>query len=262
MGELRDTLKAAVRQMAFRTSLDNLKKQGVQQVNVLGIDRIIALVDEAVHRSLKSRLVGIEREAVATATKDEFLRLLKSNEHLQKQKGELEQLKDRAQDEVDQLRRELGQQQQALRTRLEHGALQQQQRYDGENAAIAQRVAELFTALAGEQPTLLTVQERVLELLLDVVAGERKTADAARAALNDHEVSLLQRRIDKLNDALAVTERRLKDVAALKNVDQGISSLYRQVQGLSDDDTYFRRKQELMAEIFSANYELQKRTGK
>ena len=38
----KETLKDAVRQMSFRTSLDSLKKKGVQQVSVLGIDRIRA----------------------------------------------------------------------------------------------------------------------------------------------------------------------------------------------------------------------------
>ena len=92
MAGMRDSLKQAVRQMAFRTSVDDLKKKGVQQVNVLGIDRIIQLIDEAVHRSLKTKLVGLEREAVADATKSEFLRLLRSKEDLEREKGELERL--------------------------------------------------------------------------------------------------------------------------------------------------------------------------
>ena len=52
MTGFKETLKDAVRQMSFRTSLDKLKKKGVQNVNVLGIDRIISLIEAAVHRSL------------------------------------------------------------------------------------------------------------------------------------------------------------------------------------------------------------------
>jgi hypothetical protein len=74
----REMLKAAVRQMARRTPLDQLRKKGFKEVDVLGIDRIVGLIEEAVHRGLKSRLYGIEREAVAEATKAEFLRLLRS----------------------------------------------------------------------------------------------------------------------------------------------------------------------------------------
>ena len=44
MAGFKDTLKDALRQVAFRTSVDKLKKKGVQNVNVLGIDRIAGLV--------------------------------------------------------------------------------------------------------------------------------------------------------------------------------------------------------------------------
>ena len=50
MGGFRDSLKQAVRQIAFRTDLNSLKKQGIEQVSVLGMDRIVGLIEEAVHR--------------------------------------------------------------------------------------------------------------------------------------------------------------------------------------------------------------------
>ena len=45
MGSFKDTLKESLRQLAFRTSIDSLKKKGVQQVNVLGLDRISSLIE-------------------------------------------------------------------------------------------------------------------------------------------------------------------------------------------------------------------------
>ncbi len=42
MTGFKETLKDAVRQMSFRTSIDSLKKKGVQKVNVLG-DRVTDL---------------------------------------------------------------------------------------------------------------------------------------------------------------------------------------------------------------------------
>jgi hypothetical protein len=260
LGSLQDSLKQAVRDMAYRTSVDALRKRGVEHVNVLGLDRITALIDEAVHRSLKSRLVGIEREAVADATKAEFLRLLRSNEDLQRQKGELEQLKERAEEEIDTLRREIDGQQQALQLRLREAAAAQAGRYEGENAAIAARVAEVFTTLVQERgtPSLAEVQEKTLAVLLEVVTTERRSAEFARQALRDREIDNLQRRLHKLNDALAQTEHRLQQAAALKSIDQGISSVYRQAQGLRADEQNYARKRELMAEIFAANLRLQK----
>lgn len=261
MSEFKQTLKDAVRQMSFRTSLDSLKKKGVQQVSVLGFDRITALIEAAVHRSLRSRLVGVEREAVADATKAEFLRLVRSNEDLQRQKSEVERQVERAEEEIDGLRRELSQQQQALQLRLEQSGLDVAARYEGENAAIVRKVAEVVQSLAQGGPAATSsVEQRLVELVMDIVSGERKSADEARQALRDREVDNLQRRIKKLNDTLAVTEQRLQHVAALKAVEGGISSIYREVQGIAGGDAMAAKKKELMANIFQANLELQKRS--
>lgn len=261
MAGFKETLKDAVRQMSFRTSLDKLKKKGVQNVNVLGIDRIIALIEAAVHRSLKSRLVGIEREAVAESTKAEFLRLLRSNEDLQREKSEVERARERAEEEIDLMRRELAQKQGALKLKLEQDAVELATRYQGENAEIATKVAEVVRSLAdGGEADMGTVEERLMALVMDVVGGERKTAETARKALQDREVGNLQRRIKKLNDTLASTEQRLAKVSAMKDVESGISSIYREVQGLDESDTQAGKKKELMADIFKANLKLQKRS--
>lgn len=255
---IKETLKDAVRQMSFRTSLDSLKKKGVQQVSVLGIDRIIGLIEQAVNRSLKSHLFGIEREAIADATKSEFLRLLRSNEDLQREKSEIQRLRDQAEEEVDQLRRELARDSRALQTKLSQGSLDLAARYAGENAEIAGKVRLLTQALPPDTPPEL-LEQKLMELVMDAVSGERQSAEAARKALRDREVDNLQRRVNKLTETLAVTEHRLQQVSAMKAVDGGISSLYRQVQGLADGEDQVGKKKELMAEIFKANLKLQKK---
>ncbi|MCA8974357.1 MAG: hypothetical protein KDC98_06525 [Planctomycetes bacterium] len=260
MSRFKDSLKDAVRQMAFRTSIDNLKKRGVQNVNVLGMDRIIALIEAAVHKSLRTRLATMERDAVADATKAEFLRLLRSNEDLQRQKSEIEQQKERAEEEIDQLRRDLATQQQELTLRLEQSAVEIANRYDGENARIAKMVSEVMRTLAASgELAVEDAEARVVELVMNIVSGEREEAEKARAALRDREVDLLQRRISKLNESLSQTEQKLQTVAAMKNVEGGISSVYREVQGVDGQDGQAGKKKELMAEIFQANLKLQKR---
>ena len=262
MAGFKETLKDAVRQMSFRTSLESLKKKGVQQVSVLGIDRIIALIEAAVHRSLRQHFHGIEREAVADATKAEFLRMLRSNEDLQRQKSEVERQKERAEEEIDALRRDLSTQQQELKWKLEQSALSVASRYQGENAAIAKKVSDVLRTLVGSEGLSVAIaEEKVMELVMDVVSSERKVADEARAALRDREVDTLQRRIGKLNETLGQTERRLQEVAAMKSIDGGISSIYREVQGVGSDDAHQGKKKELMAEIFKANLKLQKKPG-
>lgn len=258
MASFKESLKQAVRQMSFKTSVDSLKKRGVQQVSVLGIDRIVALVEQAVSRSLRTRLDGIERDAVADATKAEFLRLLRSNEDLQRQKSEIERQKDAVEEELDALRRELGDRQRDLQLRLDEGALDVAARYEGENAAIAQRVDEVLRAMR-RQGEGVDVQGHIVELVLELVSGERRSAEAARSALRDREVENLQRRIHKLNETLGQTERRLQNVTATRQVDQGISSVYREVQGVNPEDELRERKKELMAEIFKANLALHRR---
>lgn len=259
MTGFRETLKEAVRKMAVKTSLDNLKKKGVKEVNVLGVDRIIGLIDEAVHRSLKSRLYGVEREAVTEATKAEFLRMLKSNEDLQRSKTEVEKLKDRAEEEVDSLRRELEGQRQALAHRLEQGEVERRRKLEGEDAVLTGKVEQVFQLLATQPAVdLAQVQERVVELVTELVGSERRAAAQAQSALHDREVDLLQRRIKKMSETLEVTEHRLQEVAAMKDIDPGISSVYRDVQGLAASEAHYARKRELMAQIFQANLELQK----
>jgi hypothetical protein len=255
----KESLKDAVRQMSFRTSLDNLKKKGVQQVSVLGIDRIIALIEAAVHRSLKTRLLGVERDAVADATKAEFLRLLRTNEDLQRQKSEIERQKERVEEEVDQLRRDLMQERRELDLKMEQGALTAANRYEGENAQIARKVTEVMRALAGTGSiSVATAEERVMALVMDFINAERSEAEEARRALRDREIDTLQRRIKKLAESLDQTETRLQRVAAMKSIDPGISSIYREVQGVDFGDSQADKKKELMAEIFKANLKLQK----
>ena len=82
---------------------------------------------------------------------------------------------------------------------------------------------------------------------------------AAKQAASDREVDLLQRRINKLTTSLSETEKRMQQLAALKNIDPGISSIYREVQGLDSGDGHFKKKSALMSDIFKANLALQKK---
>ncbi|MBK8974489.1 MAG: hypothetical protein IPM29_01040 [Planctomycetes bacterium] len=167
MVDLKRSLKEAVKKLAYSTSVDQLKKRGVKRVSVLGLDRIVSLVEEAVHRSLQHRLLSSEREAVVDATKEEFLRLLKSNE-------ELREKQERSQEEADNLRIELQRLRQQLDERLEEARVQALSSYDGENAAILEKVRMVVGSLQAHELPPRQLQERVLELVMDVVAGERR----------------------------------------------------------------------------------------
>jgi hypothetical protein len=252
MADLKRSLKEAVRKLAYSTSVEQLKKRGVKKVSVLGLDRIVALIEEAVNRSLRDHLLTSEREAVVDATKEEFLRLLKSNE-------ELRERQEQAEEEANNLRIELQRLRQELDQRMQEAKVEQLIDYSGQNAEILSQVQTLFTAgtEAGLSPAQM--QEKVLELVMGYVRSEREEVEAAQAAARDKEIANLQRRINKLNLSLETSEQRLREVASRKDLDDGIASIYRDVQGLDDSGEDAGKKKELMAGIFAANLALQKK---
>ncbi|MEO0478783.1 MAG: hypothetical protein AAF196_04825 [Planctomycetota bacterium] len=248
MSELKKSLKEAVKRLAYNTSVDHLKKKGVKRVNVLGLDRIVSLIEEAVHRSLRHKLVTSEREEIVDATKEEFLKLLKSNE-------ELKARHEAAEEESNNLRIQLDRLQEELTERLNEAEFQRQEDYEGEDEEIARRVAELFERQSADLPEEMRGQ--VYELIQGVVGEQRREALEAREAARDREVDNLQRRIKKLSASLEATESRLSEVASMKDVETGVASIYREVQGLQGSGKEAERKKELMADIFAANLKLQ-----
>ncbi|MEM7198951.1 MAG: hypothetical protein AAF628_01710 [Planctomycetota bacterium] len=259
MGTIGKSLRETVKKLAYSTSVDQLKKRGVNNVRVVGLDRIVALMEEAVHRSLRHKLMGLDRAQIAGETTEEFLRLLKSNKELVRSRDEALKQKQAVEGELDTMRRELEEQKQALRERLAEGELDFRAQHEGENVEIAMRVQELFTELANsDSADLPTLREQTLALVMDLVGNQRKATMEAHTAAQDSEVERLQRRIAKLTSSLATTEKKLVQVASLKDVDPGISSIYRDVQGLDEGDGHVERKRELMSDLFKANLALQK----
>lgn len=254
MADLKRNLKEAVKRLAYSTSVDQLKRRGVKKVNVLGLDRIVSLIEEAVHRSLRDKLLTSERDEVVDATREEFLKLLRSNEELRERQVQAEEEAHNLRGELQRLRQEL--EQRVAETMHTGRAVE----YAGENAEIVSQVQMLFEGgrEAGLSPEAM--QERVLDLVMGFVGREREELERAQAAARDREIDLLQRRIRKLNESLEVSEQRISEVATRQDVDEGIASIYREVQGLSEEGQAAAKKKELMAGIFAANLELQKKT--
>ncbi len=261
MGTLTNSLKDAVRKLAYNTSVDQLKKRGVKKVNVLGIDRIVSLIEEAVHRSLRRKLLAVDRDEVADATKEEFLKLLRHNEDLVRSRDELKEQQELAQQESDELRLELQRGKQELDEKLEAAQVKARGQFEIENEELGHRIEEIFEGLHdGDSAESEAVRLRITDFLMTTLDGERKKAIRAMESARDRDVDLLERRITKLNESLEVTERNLlqAQVEGPAELDSGIASRYREVQGLDAQDAKFGRKQGLMADIFKANLLLQK----
>lgn len=250
------SIRDAVRKLSYNTSVDQLKKRGVNRVNVMGMDRMASLIEEAVQRSLRNKLLSLDREEVAAATKDEFMRLLRSNEELEKEQSELRRLKDQAEQEVDRLRRDLAEQERQLEAKLKLAETEVQASYAGEDQDIAKRLNTLLTGLS-QAKGQKDIHEKVLAMVMDIVRGQRREALKAKESARDQEVQHLQRRIEKLSTSLETTEQQLVKITAVRDIDDGISSVYREVQGLSKDDRQYTHKKALMSNIFAANKELQ-----
>jgi len=258
MSDSRQSIKDALRRMSRSTSVEQLRKKGVQKVNILGLDRIAALIEEAVRRSLKDRMLGVESDEVAEQAKSRFIELYRSNANLRRDNEAIDERRRQAESELDKLRRDLSAQQQALRDKLDE-AIDEEADVAAENARVKGRVRALFKELA-EHPgrELADIQAQVMDLVLDLVGEERRATADATAALREREVDQLQRRISKLSDALDRTEQRLVEAAQGGGDESGLASIYREVQGLSSRDRNFEKKKELMANIFQANLVMQK----
>jgi hypothetical protein len=89
----------------------------------------------------------------------------------------------------------------------------------------------------------------------------RRRAAAAQNRERDSQVDRLERRVTKLVESLEATEKSLKEVAAMKNIDLGIASLYRVVQGLPEQEANRVLKQQMMEIIFKANLDIQKKSS-
>lgn len=254
---MKHSLRDRVRKMALRTSVDQLRKRGVEKVNVLGLDRIVHLIEEAVRRSLRDHMVGLESDKVAQDAKQEFMQLLRSNADLQRDKAELERRRHDAEAELKNLRSEIVTQRQALVDKLDE-SVENEAVLAAENQRIVDRIEQAFLSMGDGAGDHSAAKSQVLNVVMGLVEEERKATADATAALRDKEVDTLQRRIAKLNESLEYTEKKLTEVASAKSIDDGVASIYREVQGLRGEDAHVEKKRELMANIFEANFALQK----
>ena len=262
MRKLSSKLQEAVRKLSYKTTVDELKKKGIQRVNVVGLDRIVALIEAAVHRTLKQRIAGFEgierRGEIATRTREEFLKLLNSKESLERAHDEVHEEKQELRSEVARLREELRAVQGDLSVQETRMATEERLRQAEDDEELRQEIDEvLFSLGLAGNPKSLELVERILGMTQLRLDAERSRVAEARRREYQSEVELLNRRLTKLNGTLQQTEGQLKAVMRAKGIDDGIASIYKEVQGIDDADSFFEQKKELMSSIFEANLKLQ-----
>lgn len=158
-----------------------------------------------------------------------------------------------AEESVDTIKEEIKVQAAAIR--------KQQQSYFEEKAGLEEKwgreLLEKIQATFHAEPQIseatIRLEDAVLKLVSEEV-GALKESSALRAlAESQSQIDNLERRVAKLTQSLDVTEKELKRVASMKNVDTGVASIYRSVQGISDEDDNAEQKKEMLQDLFDAN---------
>jgi hypothetical protein len=177
---------------------------------------------------------------VRALSRGEFLRELEGTQR------ELLLERARAERELAGLRQRL----EGVRARLESGELAE----DDERRLTEELGLDLKALLAGAPGDRPALVAGVLQR-----ERERRQAALARALTGHRErIDVLERRVAKLRASLAQMEEELGNLAARVGQDDGIASIYRQVQGLSFQETQRQAKLGLLRAIFEANLELQR----
>jgi len=100
------------------------------------------------------------------------------------------------------------------------------------------------------------IEAQVMDIADRWVQAVLRKSLEAQAAEHRMEVALLERRVNKLDNALKESERELRRMANASSVDDGLHSAYRRVQGLDEHEDNFETKNSLMEQILQANLEL------
>ena len=257
-GKIRD----AIRGLARTESLRQLEKRGVRKVNVVGLDRIVGLIEEAVQGSLRDRLLSDERSEVAESTKARFLELLQQNRSLEEDRDALRAAKDDAQRQVDEMRSELTAQQAVLERREAEAQARAEARQADQDDKLVSAFALAVRAVERDESRAAQLIDGLQGFVLDTVQEQRRLEAAAREQGFERDTDNLRRRVRKLTDSLSESEQRLQRAVASKSADDtGVASVYSEVQGLANTDGQYAQKKALMADIFAANMSLQKQAG-
>jgi hypothetical protein len=118
------------------------------------------------------------------------------------------------------------------------------------------RVVNLFHREPTQSEGVLRLEKEVIALLKTEIAAWAETSSANQLLKAKDHIQRLERRVGKLTRSLSETEKELRRIAAMKNIDLGVASIYRTVQGLAKQDDHYEAKAEMLKNIFEANVAL------
>jgi len=259
------TLARLFRDRASVTPLSRLKREGIRTVSVLDLSDLEDLVEQAIHRAIRSsaptsplgrELAGhIQAELLSLLGKREDLErtnllLKEEQELLAKNHAQLEQSLTQARQELEGTVREHDRELLEDLTRRIHADL------DEILDPVQQEVERMDPAAAR---LVRTLKPRLRETVFDLLCRALRESSAGESS---EKVDVLRQRIAKLTDNLQGAHQMMERLRESRDLEeQGIPSLYREVQGLTGrEDNYVERRQ-LMKQIFQLNLDLKDSIG-
>jgi hypothetical protein len=256
--DLNPALGEAVRALGRTTTPDELRERGVASVRTISVGAVSRMIEQAVNQTLMERTINVDREELGRLVgqaEAAWKRILFTQTELTASRRSMREQRDELLDQLQALTDDRGEREpdRAAGAEDEQGTTGLARRED-EALAEALRDWVRERGLApdhGEES-----EDELVESAIEVLASVRASGETARRSERDREVSLLERRVQKLLATLEQTEATLERVQASRAIDVGLPSLYRVVRGLPDDEDNREIKEGLMASIFQANLTL------
>jgi len=243
--DFEQALTDSVREASRATSPDDLKARGVTRLRSLNLAEMARLVEQAVNRTLLARTIGEKQDDVAGTARGEFMRLMSDKP----QAGD--SLESKAQIELRRLKAELSQQIKKQTVLLTDDAVRQREEQ------LEAKLREVFARWQGEDRIAAPLEDDVINVALGELHAELSSLQAVKIDKSANEISVLERRINKLCQHLGQTEEQLARVLERQRKDSGRASYYRQVQGLNDGEEEHAKKKMMITQIFDANVKMQ-----
>lgn len=238
------------------TSVSDLKREGVQNVTILGADQLSVLIERALDRALEQRVLEMsapEKARLLERAQQEFETLRAELQGLEgeaaKKREELTSLEGR----ISTLHKDFESANASMDAELLAAA-----RMESATRVPEPDVAVLVNLMMQSGVASTAVAERAARAIAEHLRREREIAAQSAAAEQRARVELLERRLAKLNETLAKTEADLEDALQNSNREEGVASIYKTVQGLRASARDFEKKRALLSELFQKNLTLQK----
>jgi len=258
-------VRHALLQSSSRVQVAQLAKQGKKTISLLSKERMADLIDQALrHLVDRYRAAGPDPAPAKDPSVRELVQQFQATEHA---RTDLEVSRQVIHDELDVLRKQIAEEKALAEGRLDAAVDRAQllgsPEFDRHLKTIIARVFEnrrtnlAPTAEPAALKELDALQPPIQDLVLRVVREEREK-HRARTGSGNKQISMLEKRIEKLYAQLAALENALQMISTSKlSGNQQLQNALRQL-GLLNEDKYFEKKREMLRFVLDTNKVIRK----